>query len=127
MTPRMWLHHWLLRFCARLELVLGLIVLAAILSSGCNRNSVSPTAFQSASAQNKSAWDAATAAINSKDYLGALTNLDKLQAQTDLSADQQKAVAAAEANIRDQMYTAANKGDTAAQQALDELRKAREH
>ena len=63
--------------------------------------------------------------MNANDYLGAITNLDSLLAQTDLSAAQHHAVGAAEDDIRKRMYTAAEKGDANAQKALEELRQAR--
>jgi len=110
---------------AKNGLRVGLFFAGILFLAACNKNPASGNAFQSAPAEKKAVWDAATSAMSSNNYLGAITNLDSLLAQTDLSDEQKKAVTAAESSIRDRMYTAANKGDAAAQQALDELRNAR--
>jgi len=110
---------------ARMGLVWGRILFGGFLLVGCHKDFTAINTFQSAGPERKAVWDAAVSAMNSNDYLGAITNLDSLLALTDLSAEQHKAVKEAEDNIRGRLFTAAEKGDANAQKAVEELRQAR--
>jgi hypothetical protein len=110
---------------AKCTAIMGIISVLGLSICGCNKDATSTNAFQSAGPDRKAVWVAATSAMNANDYLGAITNLDSLLTQTDLSAEQHKAVGAAEDTIRKRMYTAAEKGDTNANEAIEVLRQAR--
>lgn len=68
-------------------------------------------------------WTAATEAARTNDYVGAQNLLfGLLNAQT-LSAEQKAAVSKEIGTVNDQLYAAFDKGDPAAQKAVEELRR----
>ncbi len=105
---------------------LGMIALAGLLAVGCGKSaSANAKAFDSASPEIKATWDKAQTAAKAKDYATALLTFQQLQARTDLTPDQIKAVGEAATAVSDQMYEASNKGDPAAEKAIETMRKAR--
>jgi hypothetical protein len=102
--------------------------LAALVMAGCSKNAASlgssnAKLFATAPAPIKAEWDKATAAIATNGYAAAILSLKNLQAQS-LTPEQTKAINDTVTAVSDQMYAAANKGDAAAKQALQDLRRA---
>lgn len=105
-------------------LAFGLCVAAAALG-GCGKSTVDGNkVFQSASPVLKKSWDTAMEAEKTNGYAAAILHLQELRAQPGLSAEQTKAVEEASTAISDKMYDAANDGDPAAKQAIEDLRSA---
>ncbi len=71
----------------------------------------------------KAGWESAMAAIATNGYTAATVALTTLQRQSGLSPEQLKAINETVTAVSDQMYDAANKGDAAAKQAIQDLRK----
>jgi hypothetical protein len=107
----------------------AVLALTVFCLAGCGSKSASSLGssnaklFAAAPASVKSQWDAASAAIATNGYTPAIVALKNLQQQS-LSPEQLKAVNDTVTAVSDQMYAAANKGDAAAKQAIQDLRKA---
>ena len=106
---------------------LSLLGLLAVTSIGCHKDPGAVAAqntslFQSADPQVKLAWDTAQAAAATNGYVVAITSLRKLR-QGNLSPEQLKAVDQTLTSLNERMYTASNKSDAAASQAIQDLRK----
>lgn len=106
---------------------ISLAFAAVLLCGGCKKNSATgPTtaeikAFDKATPEVKQAWQAALQADGTNDYAGALTLYYSLLGQ-DLTPEQQEAVGRVSTSLKQRMSDAAQKGDPAAQAALQELR-----
>lgn len=82
-------------------------------------------AFGSADAEAKGMWDGAKSAMQTNGYVAALQNLESLIAYTNVSPEQVTAARETVNAVSDKMYAAANKGDAAAKDAIEEYRKVR--
>ena len=80
--------------------------------------------FQSAPADIKAAWEAASNASKARDYATAITAFRTLCANKDLSEEQRKAAQETAKAVNDEMYEAANKGDPAGTKGIQDLRNA---
>ncbi|MGA2865402.1 MAG: hypothetical protein ABSF95_13085 [Verrucomicrobiota bacterium] len=107
---------------------LGLVLSLGLACAGCkksdNQGAVDAKAFQAAAPEIKAAWDRALAAAQSNDYAAAYLTLRQLRAQSDLTPGQLEAINAQSTLVNDRMAAAAQKGDTNALQAIQEIRKA---
>ena len=82
-------------------------------------------AFASAEPQTKAMWDMASDAIKTNGYVVAMQALQALVEQTNITPAQVTAAQVTVTAVSDKMYAAANSGDAAAQEAIQELRKIR--
>ncbi len=106
--------------------------LCLLVSLGCG-GSKNPTTlgnkndklFQSADPGIKASWDTAIAALKTNGYVPAIVSLQEITQGTNsaVTPEQVKAAGETVTAISDSMYTAANKGDAKAQEAITELRK----
>src|SRR5262249_21784789 len=83
--------------------------------------SASSTAFQGAPPANKTLWDTSVEALKTNGYVAAYGNLQKLRGQTNLDAEQTKAVDELLGYIGTTLFEKANKGDAEATKALQEI------
>jgi hypothetical protein len=101
-------------------------LVAGLVLAGCGQKSTEITtadlkAFSSAPADTKTLWEQAVAADKASDFMAAQAAFRQLRAQT-LTPEQQVAVQhAAQAN-GEKLLAAFNKGDPAAQKAMEALR-----
>ena len=107
---------------------LGLAMLALSVLLGCGASPGSSanradSALRSASPDVKAGWEKAKAAIAVNDYVTATTNLQNLFAAPGLTPEQKQAIQQTATAVSDQLYAAANRGDPAAKQAIQDLRK----
>ncbi len=113
------------------ELLLPLVIgTGSVLFVACGHSPESAAsrgdkAFSAAPPSLKTNWDAVKVAIRSSEYAGALTNIQLLSVSPGLTAEQTAALQETGTALSDQMYAAANKGDTRAKAAIEELRKLR--
>lgn len=112
--------------CAGGVVVLTLALLTLSVTAGCSRGPDSlamhdSSAFQSAPAELKGMWDTALSAAKTNGYAVAYSNLQKLQAQKNLNAEQSKAVEELLGVVGTRMFNAANNGDPEATKALKEV------
>lgn len=110
----------------------GCLCLCAVVLAGCggspdpnklgNKND---KLFQSADPGIKTSWDVAMAALKTNGYVAAITSLQDITRGTNTAVTPEQVKAAGETvtAISDSMYSAANKGDAKAREAIDELRK----
>jgi hypothetical protein len=104
-----------------------LAVLAVFVYGGCKKASASgPTtaeikAFDAATPEVKQAWQAALDADRTNDYVKGLSLCSSLLGET-LPPEQRNAVARLSTSLKQRMSDAADKGDAAAQAAVQELR-----
>ena len=77
--------------------------------------------FESADAQTKAVWDQTVTAAGTKDYVAAITALDKLRKRKDLTQEQRAAVNEMMSAEYKQMYAGANGGDANAVNAIKKL------
>ncbi len=114
---------------AKLLVLVGFLALVGWAVTGCGRGvnaaASGEKAFQSAPPETKAAWETAMAAAKSNDFAVALLTLGRLGTEAGLTPEQAQAVKQAAAALTDQMYAAANKGDSNGLRAIQELRKAR--
>ena len=98
--------------------------LAAVGMAGCGSRSLDQNskAFASAPAPLKESWTKAVACVRSKDYAGAAPLLFNLRTQS-LTPDQSAAVEAAVKTVTEELWAAADRGDPAAKQAIEDLKK----
>jgi len=102
------------------------VICALLLVSGCGRkaaNGLSPaetTAFDQAPPEVKAMWVQASEAVRTNGYVKAY-NLCYELVNADLSPDQKQAVTKISAALNDQLLAAVNKGDPAAEKALQEM------
>jgi len=103
-------------------LLLGFVCLATIcpLFSGCDQRSINKSAFDKAQPEVKQIWEKALAASKSHNYLAANTNFVSLL-QGNITPEQLVATQDALANLHEQMFAAAAKGDPAAKTAVAAL------
>jgi hypothetical protein len=88
---------------------------------GCDARSVNKEAFNSAKPELQQIWQTALAANKASDYVRANTNLVSLLSR-EITPAQLVAVQDALASLNERMYTAAAKGDPAAQKSLEALK-----
>ncbi len=105
-----------------------LLAWVVVVLGGCNKGSVSAgaldtTAFQSAAPEVKAAWDGIVGAMRSNDYVTVFFALRQLRGHEGLTPQQIAAVDAQSTALNDRMATEAEKGDTNALQAIQEIRK----
>lgn len=96
----------------------------ALAAAGCNRQSLTvrdSDSFKSAPPEIKAAWQTAVAAAKTNGYLTAYTRLESLQTNSDLSAEQSKAVTDLLGVVGTRMFNAANQGDPEATKAVQEI------
>jgi hypothetical protein len=108
----------------RLSLLSILVVLllpACSRSGGSGLTARETQAFDKASPELKQSWTAALAAAKTNDYVGAQTLLYGLLGQQ-LTPEQQQAVQDEITVVKDNLTAAVQKGDPAAQAALQQLR-----
>ncbi len=116
-----------------LKLLLGfmLVGVAGVVSFGCGAKdpnavgSRNAKVFASADPQTKEQWGTALTAMKTNGYVIATLSLQALAQQTNLTPEQLQAVHETVASVADQMFAAANKGDQAAVQAIQQLRTTR--
>jgi len=103
-------------------------VSALLLVSGCgskNVNELSPAqaaAFDQASPEVKDMWLQASEAVKTNGYVTAY-NLCYDLVNVGLTADQKEAVTKLSASLNDRLLAAVDKGDPAAQSAMEEMRR----
>jgi hypothetical protein len=108
-------------------------LLIAIVVCGCKGGTKDPNAlgakynpvFASAPAEVKTPWETANSALKTNGYAVAIFELQAVLQQPNLSPEQSAAAKETVNAVSAQMYAQANKGDAAARQAIDDLRKAR--
>jgi len=98
--------------------------------AGCSKSSDAiassrSKAFDSASPQIKTAWENAIAAAKSHDYALAITGLNSLASDTNLTAEQLQAVRDTGRAVSDEMRAALNRGDENAKKAVEDMRQMR--
>jgi hypothetical protein len=106
---------------------LGLMVSSLLLFTGCGGDTVKVTganleAFKSAPPEIKQKWEKALEDDKANHYAAAGKAYFELLRAPNLTAEQLQAVQNAAAALNQKMYDAADKGDAAAQKAIDELR-----
>jgi hypothetical protein len=104
------------------------VITASLIVFGCGQSVDSVTAknakfFQTADPNLRLDWETATAAVKTNGYASAILTLRRLQLQT-LTAEQRSAVERTLSLVSDKLYAAADKGDAAAAQNLQQLKKA---
>ncbi len=105
-----------------------LVVWVALVSliAGCSKGPASiagkSKVFDSAPAAVKEFWTQAVACAQTNDYAGATLRLMELRKQ-ELTPAQSAAVEASLKTVTEALYAAADRGDPAAQKAIDELKK----
>jgi len=107
-----------------------LFCLFVSLLAGCGKSSDAiaskrSKAFDSASPQIKTAWENAVAAAKSHDYALAITGLNSLAADTNLTAEQLQAARDTGFAVSEEMRAAFNRGDENAKKAVEDLRQMR--
>ena len=106
---------------------ISLALAAVLLCGGCKKNGAAgPTAaeikaFDTATSEVKQVWQAALQADGTNDYTGALTLYSALLREN-LTPAQSEVVARVSTSLNQRMFSAAQKGDPAAQAAVQELR-----
>ena len=110
------------------HLLLTLIATAAIVLTGCNKNSTVSvdtakltTAFQSAETDAKTAVDAITTSVKNADYAGAMTQLKALGDKYKLTPEQQQAVSDVLAQVQKAIDAMAGKAAEDAGKAATDL------
>jgi hypothetical protein len=103
-------------------LFLALAALVASCSKSPSSISGRSKVFDSAPAAVKESWTRAVAFAQTNDYAGATTLLMGLRKQ-ELTPAQSAAVDASLKTVMEAMYAAAERGDPAAKQAIDELKR----
>jgi len=103
-----------------------LAAIAVLAVDGCKKpNAAAPDAankaFQSAAPELKDAWASAVAADKTNGYADAYLTLLQMRHQTDLPPDQLAAIDALANSVHTRMSEAAQKGDPAAQKAIQEI------
>ncbi len=111
------------RICFHLFLLLFVTSLLLGCSNSGPSKSVSSSAFDSAPADVKQSWDSALAAWKSHRYPDAATNFVSLQAKAGgFSPQQSETLTRAVEEFGQEAFTAANKGDAGATDAVKALR-----
>jgi len=106
---------------------ISLALATVLLCGGCKKNGAAgPTAaeikaFDTATSEVKQVWQAALQADRTNDYAGGLALYYSLLRE-DLTPGQQEAVGRVSTSLKQRLSDAAQKGDAAAQAALQELR-----
>jgi hypothetical protein len=107
-------------------LTIATALAGCFLLAGCGKSPATvvdaQAKFFQGSPELKTNWDQAVAGFNARDYAGAIRPLMVLKAQN-LTPEQLAAVDKAMAVVMETMYTAASKGDAAAKQAIEDLKK----
>jgi len=80
--------------------------------------------FSSADPETKACWDTAMAAMKTNGYAVTIQSIRKMMESGKLTPEQTQAARQTATATSDKMYDAANTGDPAAKQAIDDLRKA---
>ncbi len=115
----------------RLGRLISAVTLVAFLvtSGACSKQVPAPKGgldtkeFDSASPELKAAWQTVVTAASSNDYAKAISTCRKLQAQGQMSPEQNQAIADTSTALYNQVTAAATKGDEKAIQAIADLRK----
>jgi hypothetical protein len=102
------------------------VLVAGLMLAGCGQKSAESTsadlkAFPSAPADTKTLWEQAVAAEKASDFMAAQAAFLQLRAQN-LTPEQQAAVQHAAQSNGEKLLAAFNKGDPAAQKAMEALR-----
>jgi hypothetical protein len=110
------------------RVVAAFFLMALIAAAGCNKQAApkiasDTAAFDSASADVKDQWNKILAAAASNDYATAILGCRKLTATPDITTEQRAAANTTFAAVSQKMFDAAQKGDAAAQQAVQDVRK----
>jgi len=108
--------------------ILPSLILAMLLGAGCSKSgSVDPApiekSFASSEAGLKAAADKAVAAIKSADYSGAMTELQKLASNVNLTDDQKKAISDVLAQVQKAVADMGKKASGEAGKAMDDVKK----
>ena len=102
------------------------IAAVVIVAASCSKSSSSiggnSKAFDRAPAMVKASWSKAVTCAQTNDCVGATILLKELRTQP-LTPEQSAAVEASLKSVTETMYTAADRGDPAAQKAIEELKK----
>ena len=103
------------------------LIAASLVLFGCGKSTDSVLAknarlFQTADPKLRQDWDTAAAAVKTNGYATAILALRVLQRQ-DLATEQRDAVEQALRAVGDKLYTAAERGDAAAKEDLEQLKK----
>jgi len=113
-----------------MKLLVGYASLLLLIGSvtGCGGSAQSKVsrynkAFEAAPPELKAQWESALNAVRSKDYAVALGSLTKIATNTSLAPQQATAVREISTSVSDEMYNAANNGDSKVKQAIEDLRK----
>jgi hypothetical protein len=107
--------------------VAGFWILAAALLVGCGQAArpmpkSDPQAFNSASGEVKTQWDAIQAAAATNGYAAAISGCRTLLKDQSLTPEQRSTVNATQTTVQQKLFDAAKQGDAAAQADLDTLR-----
>ena len=103
---------------------ISLAFAAVLLCGGCKKSgsgAAETKAFETAAPEVKQIWQAALQADGTNDYTGALTLYSALLREN-LTPAQSEVVARVSTSLNQRMFSAAQKGDPAAQAAVQELR-----
>jgi len=103
----------------RIAGILGVAALAGLILTACASVNPNPAMvvsqyagdFDSGTAEAKNIWDQVSAAINSDDYVTALSTLEQLQTESGLSTRQLQAIKQTVAAVKRQMLNPAKKGE----------------
>ena len=115
-------------FMKKYSWILMAILALAIAGIGCNKKKDTTDlgkAFASADANIKGNWEKAMTAMKANDYAGALTILQVLRNDPNLSADQWNAAQETFSLVMEKAVEAANRGDTNGQQAVELIKQLR--
>lgn len=106
----------------------GLCLFLGFAATGCKKptqaTAVDTHVFDSATPELKEAWSAALSAAQTNDYATAYLTLGQMRGQPSLTAAQIRAIAAQSTLVHALMNDAAQKGDSNALRAIQDIRAA---
>jgi hypothetical protein len=105
-----------------------LAIIAMMVVAGCTKKKTPDDigkAFATADAATKGNWDKAIAAYKTNDYTGAITILQVLRIQPNLTPEQWNAAQETFSMVMSKAMEAAGRGDANAQQAMEILKQLR--
>ena len=106
----------------------SLCLFLGLAAAGCKKSSgaaaVDPKVFDSAPSELKEAWSTALRAAQANDYATAYLTLGQMRRQPGLNEAQNLAIAAQSTLVHARMNQAAQKGDSNALQAIQDIRAA---
>lgn len=117
---------------ASILLTLASACIGGVILSGCGGGAKDPNKlsaqydplFASADPETKACWETATGALQTNGYAVTILAVRTMLQTGKLTPEQTQAAQETATAANDKMYEAANKGDAAALQAIEDLRKA---